>query len=149
MRSRISIRGSVRPSVRLSVRPSVRPSVPPLALRKYERERILWPCVRPCSMSDDCLFLRAFPPMRDRVQEGSHMRWTICFGKDSQIDVRGGRGKRARGWSRRNVRWNWLKMMLMPSHNLCWDLRQTKKHSKRHQRVRDASKQRRERTIDW
>ena len=68
MRPRISIRGCVRPSVRpsvgRSVRPSVGPSVHPSVTHElkpcksavfdqkyyqYQRERILWPCIRPCS----------------------------------------------------------------------------------------------------
>ena len=63
MRSRISIRGCVRPSVRQSVRWSVCLSVRPSVTYElipcksvffdqnnyqYVRERILWPCIRPC-----------------------------------------------------------------------------------------------------
>ena len=72
MRSRISIRGCVRPSVRPSVGPSVRPSVRPSVghtrvetmqkcrfdqdYYQYEQERILWPCIRPCSFNIGFLF---------------------------------------------------------------------------------------------
>ena len=45
---------SVRPSVRLSVRPSVTHELKPCKSDqnyfKHERERILWPCIRPCSL---------------------------------------------------------------------------------------------------
>ena len=55
MRRRISIRGCVRPSDRPSVRPSVTHELKPCKSAvfdqnyfQYQRERILWPCIRPC-----------------------------------------------------------------------------------------------------
>ena len=53
MRSRISIRGCDRPSVRPSVTHELKPresAVFDQDYYQYKRERILWSCVRPCSL---------------------------------------------------------------------------------------------------
>jgi len=49
-----SVRRSVRPSVRLSVTHELKPcksAVFDQNYCQYERERILWPCIRPCSVA--------------------------------------------------------------------------------------------------
>ena len=71
MRSRIFIRGCVRPSVHQSVGPSVRrlvthqlkPRKSAIFVRiyyQYERERIFWPCIRPCFFLHSWFFVNHY-----------------------------------------------------------------------------------------
>ena len=143
MRSRISIRGYVRPSVGPSSgRPSVTYELKPCKSAvfdqnyyQYQRQRIIWPCIRPCFsnyfLSSIYLFeLMLFVPAFNRVinslppdhsyheqrmaQKILHGRWFFQYLKNLQctasINLRrgGGRVGLCCGWLEEDIVNEWI-----------------------------------------